>query len=159
MTQLIPKSIFNECRRPYLDMSLMMKTPPLASAVQDILAHLPRIMMWNDIETGENFVKIVNHEVRNCRVHLEEKPKLFLYNMSLWVHDMRIPEGVNPNCPFESLQSFEAVQSAMVQEIWVDVLWCGPESVRVIYAVKERYAWREPIAANDGEFCEFSKAK
>lgn len=165
--------------RETLDMSLMINTAAVASQVQDILTHLPRLMGWSLGVTEEEpggvraEVRMVQYDVRNCRVHMELVPKVFLYNMSIWAYDSRkasrVPgrpaEGKGLNCPPSSgvVAKPDAVAvgniNGLVEEIWVDVLWRGAEDVKIMYVSRERDAWRVPEAANEGTgFCMFSRA-
>lgn len=144
-----------------LDMSLMKKTPPVPAAVQDILTHLPRLMGWLSMPSQgqeHEIIEITSYHIRNCRVHLEESqgsPKVFLYNLSIWVNDKRKADPSKPNCPDVGNNGSKSTaklngydRTGMVEEIWVDVLWRGPEDVRLIYAVKETDAYHLPEPAN-----------
>lgn len=132
---LIPKI---QCQRPGLDMSLMADTLINHSIVQDIIVNLPRLLQW-----PSNIV-IVNHHVRRSRAHLDLVPKTYMYNMIISVIDEHVKHSA-----LDSL----AEEIINVEDIVVDVLWCGTDRVQILYVAKERDAWSTPVAFNDNAFC------
>jgi hypothetical protein len=143
-----------KCPPPQLDMALMIKTQPSNSAVQDILTHLPTLMEW------DGTVEIVKHEVRNCRVHLDMTPKVFMYNLMVTVfYDKTMADKKGRSVEDDCNTTPHGFNIDVTEDIVVDVMWCGPDNVRLIYVARERDAWQTPSPFNEHHFSEYSNAK
>lgn len=114
------------CRFDF-DVSEMYDVKPDAKHVQDLLAHIHKVMNW------PLDVRVVDHNVRRSRIQMrEDKSFVYLYNLSVSVFHPICPKSAEP----------------MVVEWWIDLLWCGYDDVKLLYAEKEKRAWRVPLEFN-----------